>query len=191
MKKVLIFMFLLTSLFVFAETDFEVPAQENFTKTVVLNLDTKDPNVAFGSSLLPIFGPSAAANYVSTTPVAWKTNEEIQKKATFQMLLNTGTIIGTTVAGYLLTGNSSDSTEDTTSDTNASYSAEYNDYDDVYSDLSFDGASGAMAGFAVGYLISFIENIFFGNQMAEIAVAYNKNLSNKLAWEFPAFNYEF
>jgi len=84
MKKVLLFMFLLTSLFIFAETEFEVPAQENFTKTVVLNLQTKDPNVAFSASLLPIFGPSTAANYVSTTPVAWKTNKEIQKKLLFK-----------------------------------------------------------------------------------------------------------
>jgi len=104
------------------------------------------------------------------------------------MLLNAGTILGTTVAGYLLTNSIYNSTEDTTSDFNISESS-YTEY--IYSDTSFESGSGAMTGFAVRYLISFIENIFFGNQMAEIAVAYNKNLSNKLAWEFPAFNYEF
>ncbi|MEJ6952067.1 S-layer homology domain-containing protein [Natronospora cellulosivora (SeqCode)] len=64
-------------------------------RTVVLNVEEKDPRIAYKQSLLPIFGPYAAANYVVSTPAInpyQDYNSDLKHKARAQMLFNIGEI---------------------------------------------------------------------------------------------------
>lgn len=161
MKKIILFtltLFVLCSLTAFTQEGEIIEGEVTLNRNITLVVNEKEPAMAYSLALFPVFGPSASANYVSQSPLDWKVDEELGKKALRQTLLNLGTI----AAGVFLDISRSDS------------------------DFGFVPLFTQIA-----FLASTIHNQSFGNEMAEVAVNYNKDLHIKFNWTYPQISVDF
>ena len=137
-------------------------------RDVVLVLQEKDPRIAYATSLMPIFGPTAAAEYVAASPENFEPDRELVRRANWQTLFNLLEIAG----GIMLDINYS-STEET--------------YYDGY--VYYRGNPGVFT--LLGVLVATLHNRAFGREMAAEAIAYNKALYKEFNWSYPVLKREF
>lgn len=90
MKKKILLLSLLIILV--GRTSLAQKQKVTISRDVVLLVQEKDPRIAYSASILPFFGPLTAAEYVSTSPVTWEVDRELNKRAKRQAYLNLATI---------------------------------------------------------------------------------------------------
>ena len=130
-------------------------------RSITLQVKEKDPRIAYSNAVLPIFGPTASANYVRSTPVInpyRQSNNDLMNRATRQGFYNVGEI----GAGLLL-----------------DYATRNNK---TMQKIPFT---------FVGYFIAIWHNHYFGKDMADRAVEYNKELHKKFEWKYPGVSIDF
>lgn len=139
-------------------------------RNVILVVQEKDPRTVYQNSLVPVFGPIWAAEYVSYTPVTWETNLELKKKAQRQMLWNLGMVLGGVCLDLAISGEQ----------------VKEDDYG--YSEIT-EIQSGIFT--VLGFVGSLVHNHFFGKDMAEVAVTYNRKLHEEFKWSYPLLSISF
>ena len=91
MKKIFVLSLLFVILFampIFAEAEGEYDNEIAMNRNITLLVEEKNPSTAYSLALVPIFGPSMSAHYVSETPLDWQADEELERKARNQALFN-------------------------------------------------------------------------------------------------------
>ena len=178
MKKTILLLTLIFVLFAsltaFAEDSNQVNNKGfDINRSVTLEVEEKDPRLAYNASITPIFGPMSAANYLAYSPINWKAeNSYLQKKATMQTLWNVAAIAG----GIALDiSNENDDTDST--------------YNDSYYEEEDNSSFGTYT--LIGVSVAVIHNHFFGERMAQEAVDYNKRLYARFKWTEPKFEVKF
>lgn len=177
MKKTILLLTLIlvfvASLTAFAEDNNKINSKGfDINRSVTLEVEEKDPRVAYNASIIPILGPMSASNYLAYSPINWKAeNSYLQKKATIQTLWNVATIAG----GIALDISNNDNTDST--------------YDNSYYEEEDDFPFGTYT--LIGVSAAMIHNHFFGQQMAQEAVDYNKRLYARFKWTEPKFEVKF
>jgi hypothetical protein len=149
-------------------------AEEN-NKRAVLQIQTKDPMMAYRIASAPIYGPLAAYDYLASSPIKWREDiPEVKSKAIKYALLNTATIVG----GIVLMATSYVEKEVVYSGYSSHYTTE-----GEFKPFQFT------LGMTLALLGPAIENHFFGNYFAKWAVDSNKKLYKQFDYEPPPVSF--
>lgn len=130
-------------------------------RSITLQVKEKDPRIAYGNATIPIFGPTASANYVRSTPAInpyRQSDNELMNRATRQTFYNIGEIGAGILLDYMTKNNQ------------------------TMNRVPFT---------FVGYFVAIWHNHYFGKDMADRAVEYNKELHKKFEWKYPGVSIDF
>jgi len=130
-------------------------------RSITLQVKEKDPRIAYSNATIPIFGPTASANYVRSTPAInpyRQSNNELMNRATRQGFYNIGEIGAGILLDYVTNNNN------------------------TMRKIPFT---------FIGYFVAIWHNHYFGKDMADRAVEYNKELHKKFEWKYPGISIDF
>jgi hypothetical protein len=152
----------------FALLSFQTAFAEMGNKRVTLQVETKDPLRTYNLALSPIWGPLVAHNYLASSPVKWREDiPEVKSKAIRYALLNVATIAG----GIWMMST-------------AYEEKEVKRWWGIETEVELKPFQYTL-GLALATIGPIIENHFFGNYCAKLAVDYNKKLYKQFDYNPP------